>query len=133
MKNSVLIKRIGICALPFIAVPLLYFSAKFILNYITLPPCIYYTTAHIYCPGCGFTRSLEALLRGDILLSLRQNLLLIICIILAALYYIIFLLKAFSVKINSKFLLTARILWAALIFTAVFTIIRNFIPALAPI
>lgn len=28
-------------------------------------PCILYSTMHLYCPGCGGTRAVEYLLKGD--------------------------------------------------------------------
>ena len=34
------------------------------------PPCIFRTVTGFYCPGCGGTRSLLALLRGDVIHSL---------------------------------------------------------------
>ena len=40
-----------------------------------LPACPFYRMTGLYCPGCGNTRSLRALLNGDILLSLRCNIL----------------------------------------------------------
>ncbi len=42
-----------------------------------LPPCTFYEATHLYCPGCGNTRALRALVHGDILLSLRCNILLL--------------------------------------------------------
>ncbi len=133
MNKSVIIKRITACALPFAVIPLMYFSAVFVIRNITLPPCIYYTTAHIYCPGCGFTRAVEALMRGDVLLSLRQNPLLIIGMVLLAVYYIGFLVRAFGGSLKIKFLHSTGILWASLIFLSVFTVLRNVIPAFAPV
>ena len=38
-----------------------------------LPPCYFYQTTGIPCPGCGLTRSITALLHGDILLAMRYN------------------------------------------------------------
>ncbi len=38
-----------------------------------IPPCMTYQLYHIQCPGCGGTRSVLALLRGDIITSIRFN------------------------------------------------------------
>lgn len=32
--------------------------------------CFFWNILHLYCPGCGGTRSVHALMRGDVLLSL---------------------------------------------------------------
>ena len=42
-----------------------------------LPKCMVYQQTGLYCPGCGCTRALSALLRGDLKASLHNNLLLI--------------------------------------------------------
>lgn len=52
-----------------------------------LPPCIFYKLTGIYCPGCGNTRALHALLHGELLRSLHNNLLLIPAILLLALLF----------------------------------------------
>ena len=41
-----------------------------------LPRCMFYQTTGLYCPGCGATRALSAMLHGDVLASLHNNLLL---------------------------------------------------------
>jgi hypothetical protein len=38
-----------------------------------LPPCLFHALTHLYCPGCGVTRALYALLHGDIALAFRMN------------------------------------------------------------
>ena len=41
------------------------------------PPCVFHELTGLYCPGCGNTRALSALLHGHLGESLRNNLLLI--------------------------------------------------------
>jgi len=45
----------------------LYFGI--ILKNFEMPPCVFSTYLRIYCPGCGGTRAVEALLRGHLLES----------------------------------------------------------------
>ena len=52
---------LGIC----IAAVLLYFFAGFDLLGLKYP-CLFYKVTHYPCPGCGGTRAMRALLRGDI-------------------------------------------------------------------
>jgi len=42
-----------------------------------LPKCWFHEWTGLHCPGCGATRALAALLRGDLKTSLHDNLLLI--------------------------------------------------------
>lgn len=41
-----------------------------------LPKCMFYQWTGLYCPGCGATRALSAMLHGDVRASLHNNLLL---------------------------------------------------------
>lgn len=38
-----------------------------------LPPCPFHALTHLYCPGCGTTRALHALLHGHPGLALDMN------------------------------------------------------------
>ena len=38
-----------------------------------IPPCVFYTTTGYYCPGCGGTRAVIALLHGRFLISLYYH------------------------------------------------------------
>jgi hypothetical protein len=38
-----------------------------------LPPCPLYALTGLYCPGCGSTRCLHALLHGDLALAFAMN------------------------------------------------------------
>lgn len=46
--------------------------------------CLFLKTFHLYCPGCGGTRSLKALINFDIISSFRYN----ACLPLAVIIYI---------------------------------------------
>lgn len=46
-------------------------------NCVFLPKCMFHEVTGFYCPGCGNTRALHALLHGHIIQSLHYNLLLI--------------------------------------------------------
>ena len=41
-----------------------------------LPKCMFHQLTGLYCPGCGATRALSAMLHGDVKASLHNNLLL---------------------------------------------------------
>jgi hypothetical protein len=51
-----------------------------------LPPCMFHVLTGLSCPGCGCTRAVTALLRGDLWLSIRCN----PSILCLTLFYIIF-------------------------------------------
>ena len=120
-------------ALPFLLVVFMYLIGNFAYNIKEyLPPCFSYEAFHIYCPGCGSTRAVFALLHGDILLSLRQNVLVSMYIIAGILIYIEFLFKVFSK--NPPFsMLKMKYFWGLLAFACIYAFARNFIPAIAPI
>jgi hypothetical protein len=125
-------KKILVILMPFVLCPVVYFVGVFTVNNFALPPCIIYSLLHIYCPGCGMTRSVIALLKGDILLSLRENVLILMLIVIVLLLYIEYVLNAFGVKCRLTFR-NKYALYGALAFLLVFTVLRNFIPVIAPL
>lgn len=69
-QTDALLYELGLVALGIgIAAVLLYFCTGF--NILSIKyPCIFNKVTHLCCPGCGGTRSLRALLRGEILKSI---------------------------------------------------------------
>ncbi|MDD3303561.1 MAG: DUF2752 domain-containing protein [Clostridia bacterium] len=69
---------------------LVFFILLFVIN---IPmPCLFKTWLGISCPTCGFTRSVQELLSGNIMNSLRYNILtipLIIFVIVTFIYVFI--------------------------------------------
>ena len=95
--------RKSISILFYIAIPVgLYFGVSFLMRYAEfVPPCFIFTVSHLLCPSCGGTRSLMALMRGDIGASLRYNAAVIFIAVLALLFYIEgFIFLAFKRKIK---------------------------------
>src|SRR5579875_1518433 len=63
-------------AIAVLLIALLYFFADARTH--PLPQCPFYSIVHLYCPGCGSQRAFSALLHGDILSALRDNILLVV-------------------------------------------------------
>lgn len=44
------------------------------------PPCLFKALTGLFCPGCGATRAMHALLHGDLRAALRMNSLLVLAL-----------------------------------------------------
>ena len=85
----------------------------------------------LYCPGCGGTRSIRALLQGDLLLSLRCNPAVPLLILLGLLWYAEQLLAVFGRP--KKIIPKSRRFWVPLLgMLLAFYLLRNGISTLAP-
>ena len=103
-----------------------------ILSNISLPPCPVYAKSGIYCPGCGNTRSVTALLHGDLLLALRNNITMPFLALIALLFYI----ETAAGLCGKKLHLLPRreAFWYTVLgIFIVYFVLRNFIPAIAPV
>ena len=70
------------------ALLLLYLVWRFALGMPTVSRCWVWEHWHIYCPGCGGTRALMALARGQVGAALWYHLPLVVTLALAAAYLI---------------------------------------------
>ena len=113
----------------FLAIAVLCLLALiFCFNPITFPlypPCIFHHITGLYCPGCGSTRAIHALLHGDLLGALRFNPLTLLFIFILASYgivYAIYLIKGKS--FNASFINPVWI-WLLLAVILLFWVLRN--------
>ena len=132
VRHRDLLKKALVLILPFATLGVLYFSAKLVLENITFPECGVHKLLHIYCPGCGMTRAVEALAQGDILLSLRQNAFPVFILTVGLLFYAELLYWAFGKRLrlpvhSLKFVYISLCIWGF------YAVARNFIPAIAPL
>lgn len=119
-----------------IIIPILIFFLFILKDYILelfnyLPACLFYNRYHLYCPGCGNTRSVTALLGGDVGSALRYNITPVIVFILCVCAYLELAFYSFSRPIrilprNDRFYLIGSII------LIIYLVIRNFIPYLTP-
>lgn len=112
---------------PFVSISLIYLFRNEISQLGSLlPGCPSYTYLHILCPGCGNTRSVQHILAGDVVGSIRFNPVPVFGIIVTAMAYIEVL--AWSFQKPVKLLPRNKAFWViiALIFSIYF-IMRNFI------
>ncbi len=84
-----LLYELGLVALGIgIAAVLLYFTTG--INVLALKyPCVFNKVTHLCCPGCGGTRALRALLKGEILKSIYDY----PPLIFAAVIYVVFMVR----------------------------------------
>lgn len=126
-------KNIIIALLPLALIPLIFAAAALYSRIRGLIlPCPILSFLHIYCPGCGGTRAVYAVLEGDFIRALRCNALYFGVFVICILYWHENVFAAFGIDVkiiprSRLFLITASGIAIAYI------ILRNFIPFLAPI
>lgn len=105
---------------------------RFLIRHHVSYICPLYAITKIYCPGCGGTRAMLALLEGHILLAMHENPAVIILSLLAIVWYLEQILKTMG---KHKNLIPRNFLfWTILIaLWIIWDIFRNFIPELMPI
>ena len=57
-------------------------------------PCLFQELTGLYCPGCGGTRAVKALLKGDVITSFLYHPLIIYVILVAAIFAFSYILYA---------------------------------------
>lgn len=131
MKHkSPLSYKISTIIIPFLVL-LLFMLRNFIIKMATfLPPCPFYNTFHLYCPACGNTRSVTALLHGNLLQAIHFN--------ISPLIFGFFIILAYTELATYSFGRRIRLLPQTLSFyliiiilLSIYLILRNFIPFLS--
>lgn len=127
MKRRPLWQKIAIIVFPFAAIYLIYILRNWLIKLGTLfPGCPSYTYLHVYCPGCGNTRSVQHLLTGDLIDSVRYNPVPLIGLVLAALFYIEVITYVFG-KHRKIVTRNQSFWWTFAILISLYFIVRNFI------
>jgi len=90
------------------------------------PKCLFYSFTGLYCPGCGSQRAMVALLHGDILTALHDNLFAVIALPFLAYSFILSCLNTIGKEhFNVKIFYSPFFVKAVLILVIVFGIVRN--------
>ena len=119
---------------PLLLLPLGLWFVGFYRQNISLhiPPCPARLYFRIYCPGCGGSHCIYDLAQGDFLTALRNNALFFSAAVWAALFWLQNVFQAMGKKI--RLVPVSRNFYiAAAGIAAVYCILRNFVPALAPV
>ena len=122
--------RIVVVIIPVILFSLIPFWENAILWFVSyIPECPFYRQLHWPCPGCGNTRSVIALTRGDILGAMHFNITPIVVGVILFLLYVELVGYLFGKKIR---LVSRKTYFPVLIviLMAAYYVLRNFIPAL---
>lgn len=85
--------------------------------------CPIYELTHLYCPGCGITRCLFALIQLDFYKAFKYNQLVFILLPISFIYYIIY--SYYYIKYNKRITIPKYISITILIIVLLFGILRN--------
>jgi hypothetical protein len=111
--------------LAFAAILLLRFPPA---QYSFYPHCPFHELLHLECPGCGATRSIAAILHGNVSEAINQNALITLLLPLAATYGILCYIRLLQRKSLRWPQPPPAIIYTALTLAAIFTIVRNLRP-----
>ncbi|QNU65309.1 DUF2752 domain-containing protein [Ruminiclostridium herbifermentans] len=114
MKKKIPLLKILVCIFPLFTIGMIFAFRNILYKLSThLPACPIYKYFHVYCPGCGNTRSVQYLLKGDVLNSLKFNITPVFILILGTLAYIELVLYIFGK--NIKIIPRKKIFWVSII------------------
>jgi hypothetical protein len=88
------------------------------------PVCLFHQLTGLNCPGCGATRAAYQLLHGHLLRALRDNALFVLSLAVLAVWNARFVFRKWE-NPNATLNVSPGVLWAFLVVTFVFTILRN--------
>ncbi len=119
------LKRTIILLVPVIAVPALRLVLRAFRKYSV--PCPINFLTGIYCIGCGGTRCIEALLRGNLLLAVRQNFIVFSGAVFLTVLWIQLVTGKKLIPENRFFYITVTGIFV------IYAVLRNFVPEIAPL
>jgi len=93
------------------------------------PPCVFYKTTGLYCPGCGTQRAVHAFLHGNFLIAFRYNPLPFMLTGLLTVFYLFNIFRGYK---RTPF--TGGQSWLVVIIIFAYFLLRNlpFMPFLKP-
>ena len=104
---------------------ILYFNV--FLQYVQVPSCVLWEYFGIYCPGCGGTRAVEALLRGHLLKSLWYHPLVLYTVVLFGSFMLTQTLERIGVPHVRGMKFRSWHLYGALAVLVINVIVKNFL------
>lgn len=89
-------------------------------------PCIFHEWTGLYCPGCGGTRAVKALLRGEVLVSFFYHPLVLYCAVIAVWFAISYFLYWRTGNPKYRLFLDAKFIYAGVVIIIVNFLIKNY-------
>ena len=96
-------------------------------------PCSIHKIFHVYCLGCGVSRMLVSLIHFDFIKAFNYNKLLFILFPFGVFLYIEFIYSIIKKKEPLYKKIDEKVWYILIAILIIFAILRNIIPALAPI
>lgn len=129
MKCKIQISKKQFILLHFIFIALAVLGLIFV-NYKAWNPalpstCFMKTAFHLYCPGCGVTRSVYVLIRGHFLEACLFNPIVPYMCVWCGYYYIRLWISIIKNKTHCSFTMNTISIWFAIFMVIIFFVVRN--------
>jgi hypothetical protein len=89
------------------------------------PPCPLHALTGLYCPGCGATRALHALVDGHLVTALHDNALFVAAVPIIGFVWVAWLLRTMGRPAPKMLPLSPRLTTAVAVVLVVFAVARN--------
>lgn len=89
-------------------------------------PCVFHEITGLYCPGCGGTRAVKALLLGEIRLSFFYHPLVLYCAVVAAWFSVSYFLYWRTKDLKYRLYLDTKFVYAGIAIIVINFVLKNY-------
>lgn len=90
-------------------------------------PCVFQELTGLYCPGCGGTRAVKALLKGDLLTSFLYHPIVLYCVLIALIFAVSYLIYRKTENPRFRLCFDNKYVYVGIGILAVNFIVKNYL------
>lgn len=126
LSAETILYRIGVLLLP-LGILMGYALLTWILPYLSHSECVVYKALGVYCPGCGGTRAVVALLQGNLLKSAWYHPFVLYTAVMYAWFMLSHTLEKLHIPFVKGMIVQDWVLYGMLVMIALNFVLKNFL------